>query len=61
MGSVQFDLKRWMAANRYSVRKLGDALDVSPSTVQQWRNAGRVPKMVTLALPQLEGPTEEGE
>jgi len=56
MKRTRYDLKTWMAANRYSVRTLAVAVGVSPSTVQEWRNAGEVPQVVALALASLEGP-----
>lgn len=56
MRRTRYNLKGWMAANRYSVRTLAAAVGVSPSTVQEWRNAGEMPQVVVLALASLEGP-----
>ena len=45
------ELKRWMAAHGYSVRRLALALEVNPSTVQRWREgAHEIPPYLIHAL-----------
>jgi len=45
------ELREWMQAHGYSVRKLAAALGVQPSSVQFWRTGThKCPKLLPLAL-----------
>jgi DNA-binding transcriptional regulator YiaG len=55
------EFRDWMKRYRWTVAALAREFEVHESTIRRWRTGQKIPKAVELALPQLEGPTEEGE